>query len=30
MKRWLDPELPGHAAVVLAVEEVYCGSEKLR
>jgi hypothetical protein len=29
MKKWLDPKMPGHAAAVLSVEEVYCGSEKL-
>lgn len=29
MKEWLDPSMPGCAAAVLSVEEVYCGSEKL-
>ena len=29
MKVWLDPKMPGHAAAVLSVEEVYCGSERL-
>jgi hypothetical protein len=29
MKKWLDPQFPGHAAAVLSIEEVYCGSEKL-
>jgi hypothetical protein len=29
MKTWLDPKMPGHAAALLSVEEVYCGSEKL-
>jgi len=29
MKVWLDPKMPGHAAAVLFVEEVYCGSERL-
>ena len=27
--RWLDKKYPGHAAVVLMVEEVYSGAEKL-
>jgi len=29
MKKWLDPKLPGNAAAVLNVEEVYSGAEKL-
>ena len=29
MKQWLDPKYPGHAAVVLNVEEVYSGADKL-
>jgi hypothetical protein len=29
MKKWLDAQMPGHAAAVLSIEEVYCGSEKL-
>ena len=29
MKKWLDPKFPGLAAVVLNVEEVYSGAEKL-
>jgi len=29
MKKWLDVQMPGHAAAVLSIEEVYCGSEKL-
>lgn len=29
MKQWLDPKYPGIAAVVLVVEGVYCGAEKL-
>jgi predicted pyridoxine 5'-phosphate oxidase superfamily flavin-nucleotide-binding protein len=29
MKKWLAPEMPGHAAVVLSIEEAYCGSERL-
>lgn len=29
MRKWLDPAMPGHAAAVLSIEEVYCGSEKL-
>lgn len=29
MKNWLDPKHPGHAAVVLSVEDVYSGAEKL-
>jgi hypothetical protein len=29
MKKWLDLQFPGHAAAVLSIEEVYCGSEKL-
>lgn len=29
MKTWLDPKHPGHAAVVLCVEQVYSGSQQL-
>ena len=29
MKKWLDPGMPGIAAAVLNVEEVYSGAEKL-
>jgi predicted pyridoxine 5'-phosphate oxidase superfamily flavin-nucleotide-binding protein len=29
MKAWHNPKLPGVAAVVLHVEEVFCGAEKL-
>ena len=29
MKKWNSKQLPGHAAAVLKVEEVYSGSEKL-
>ncbi len=29
MKQWLNPKMPGHAAAVLHVEEVYSGAEKL-
>jgi len=29
MKVWLDSKMPGHAAAVLSVEEVYRGSERL-
>ncbi len=29
MKTWLNPKLPGHAAAVVNVEEVYCGADKL-
>jgi uncharacterized protein len=29
MKGWLDPKYPGHSAVVLDIEEIYSGSEKL-
>ncbi|MBN2718995.1 MAG: pyridoxamine 5'-phosphate oxidase family protein, partial [Deltaproteobacteria bacterium] len=29
MKRWLDPKQAGLGAVVLHVEEVYCGGEDL-
>ncbi|MCK5806137.1 MAG: pyridoxamine 5'-phosphate oxidase family protein [Lentisphaeria bacterium] len=29
MKQWLDPKHPGHAAVVLHVEEVYSGADQL-
>jgi predicted pyridoxine 5'-phosphate oxidase superfamily flavin-nucleotide-binding protein len=29
MKNWLDPKYPGKAAVVINVEEVYNGSERL-
>lgn len=29
MKRWNPPQLPGHAAVALKVEEVYTGAERL-
>jgi uncharacterized protein len=29
MKEWLDPKLPGHAAALLEVEEVYNGAERL-
>ena len=28
-KKWLDPKMPGNAAVVLNIQEVYCGAEKL-
>ena len=30
MKTWLDPKLPGHAAAVLHVEQVYSGATQLR
>jgi len=26
---WLDKKYPGHAAVVIDIEEVYCGADKL-
>ncbi len=29
MKKWNNPKHPGHAVVVLEVEEVYCGSKTL-
>jgi predicted pyridoxine 5'-phosphate oxidase superfamily flavin-nucleotide-binding protein len=29
MKKWNNPKHPGHAVVVLEVEEVYCGSKAL-
>lgn len=29
MKEWLDPKLPGHAAALLEVEEVYSGADRL-
>jgi hypothetical protein len=29
MKTWLDAKLPGHAAAVLNVEEVYSGAKRL-
>ena len=29
MKVWLDPNMPGNAAAILNVEEVYCGAERL-
>ncbi len=29
MKEWLDPNLPGAAAIVVNVEEVYSGAERL-
>jgi predicted pyridoxine 5'-phosphate oxidase superfamily flavin-nucleotide-binding protein len=29
MKSWLKPEMPGHAAAVLHVGEVYCGADRL-
>ena len=29
MKKWLDPKYPGYSAVVLNIEEIYSGSEKL-
>lgn len=29
MKKWLDPSMPGHAAAVLSVDEVFCGSDRL-
>jgi len=29
MKKWNPPDLPGHAAAAITVEEVYSGAEKL-
>jgi len=29
MKAWLDPKLPGHAAALLNVEQVYSGATRL-
>ena len=29
MKKWLDPKYPGYSAVVLSIEEIYHGGEKL-
>lgn len=29
MKQWLDPKYPGYSAVVLTIEEIYSGREKI-
>jgi len=30
MKQWLDPKYPGYSAVVLTIDEIYNGREKLK